>query len=123
MKLAALVLVTVTAFPAAAKERPASKPAGDYAVTARAAPAAKHTPRRDARYKTPALSTRLYAAAPPMMGMPIVDNVDVGVGLYSVHGARVKERDFRRLEPVTEIRSGGRSAASRVAAVGMSVRF
>ena len=121
LKIAGLVLLSVAAAPAAAKERAA--PRGDYAVTARATGQGLPTVRRDARYQTPALSSDLYAAAPPMVGMPVLENMDVGVGLYSVHGARVKEREFRRLEPVSEIRSGGRSAASRVAAVGRSVRF
>ena len=122
MKLAALVLASVAALPAAAKDRLA--PRVDYSVTARATTLPEHSTRRDARYFTSELAAGPYAAPPPMMGMPIVENIDLGVGLYSVHGARIAERDFRRrLEPVSEIRSGGKSASSRVAAVGMSVRF
>ena len=121
LKIAGLVLLGVCAMPAAAKERVA--PRGDFAVTARATGQGLDAVRRDARYHSPVLSADLYAAAPPMVGMPILDNMDVGVGLYSIAGAKVKDRDFRRVEPVSEIRSGARSAASRVAAVGMSVRF
>jgi hypothetical protein len=121
LKIAGLVLLGVAAMPAAAKERVV--PRGDFAVTGRATGLGLESVRRDVRYQSPVLSGDLYAAAPPMVGMPILENLDVGVGLYSVDGARVKERDFRRIEPVSEIRSGARSAASRVAAVGMSVRF
>lgn len=51
--------------------------------------------------------------------LPIADNVNIGVGLFSVIGARVKEREFRRAQPMTDVFPRDKT----VAAVGLSVRF
>lgn len=58
--------------------------------------------------------------APRLFGsVPVADNVALGVGLFSVVGTTEKEQLRRRLDPSREfLRSG-----TRVAAVGMSLRF
>lgn len=58
--------------------------------------------------------------APRLFGsVPVADNVALGVGLFSVVGTTEKEQIRRRLDPSREfLRSG-----TRVAAVGMSLRF
>lgn len=58
--------------------------------------------------------------APRLFGsLPVADNVALGVGLFSVVGTTEKEQVRRRLDPSREfLRSG-----TRVAAVGMSLRF
>ena len=59
-------------------------------------------------------------SAPRLFGsVPVGDNVAVGVCLFSVVGTTEKEQMRRRLDPSREfLRSG-----TRVAAVGMSLRF
>jgi hypothetical protein len=52
--------------------------------------------------------------------LPLVGSVDVGVGLYSVTGARTREREFRRTDPMRDVRG---NPDSRVAALGLSLRF
>ncbi|HEX6375651.1 MAG TPA: hypothetical protein VFZ91_08010 [Allosphingosinicella sp.] len=58
--------------------------------------------------------------APRMFGtLPVADNLDFGVGLFSVVGTTEKEQMRRRIDPAREfLRSD-----TRVAAVGMSLRF
>jgi hypothetical protein len=51
--------------------------------------------------------------------LPIGENVNLGIGLFSVNGARTKERDFRRAQPMEDVFSRGKT----VAAVGLSLRF
>ena len=51
--------------------------------------------------------------------LPVADNVAVGVGLFSVLGTTEKEQMRRRLDPAREFLGSG----TRVAAVGMSLRF
>jgi hypothetical protein len=59
--------------------------------------------------------------APRLFGsVPVGDNVALGVGLFSVLGTTEKEQWRRRLDPAREY---GGSSATRVAAVGMSLRF
>jgi hypothetical protein len=60
------------------------------------------------------------STAPRLFGtVPVADNVALGVGLFSVLGTTEKEQVRRRLDPSREfLRSG-----TRVAAVGMSLRF
>jgi hypothetical protein len=60
-------------------------------------------------------------AAPRLLrSLPVAENVDLGVGLFSVVGITEKEQVRRRLDPVRAMQ--GRSD-TRVAAVGMSLRF
>ena len=51
--------------------------------------------------------------------VPVDRNVSLGIGLFSVHGARTKERNFTRSQPMEEVFSRGKT----VAAVGLNVRF
>lgn len=58
--------------------------------------------------------------APRLFGsVPVAENVALGVGLFSVVGATEKEQVRRRLDPSREFVRAG----TRVAAVGMSLRF
>jgi hypothetical protein len=58
--------------------------------------------------------------APRLFGsLPVADNLAVGVGLFSVLGSTEKEQMRRRLDPAREFLGSG----TRVAAVGMSLRF
>jgi hypothetical protein len=59
-------------------------------------------------------------SAPRLFGsLPVADNLAVGVGLFSVLGTTEKEQMRRRLDPAREFLGSG----TRVAAVGMSLRF
>jgi hypothetical protein len=60
-------------------------------------------------------------SAPRLFGsLPVAENVAVGVGLFSVVGTTEKEQMRRRLDPAREMLG---STGTRVAAVGMSLRF
>ena len=60
-------------------------------------------------------------SAPRLFGsLPVADNMSVGVGLFSVVGSTEKEQLRRRMDPAREMLG---SSATRVAAVGMSLRF
>jgi hypothetical protein len=52
--------------------------------------------------------------------VPVAENVAVGVGLFSVLGATEKEQIRRRMDPAREMLG---SSGTRVAAVGVSLRF
>jgi len=59
-------------------------------------------------------------SAPRLFGsVPVADNVALGVGLFSVVGTTEREQLRRRIDPSREYRGSG----TRVAAVGMSLRF
>lgn len=51
--------------------------------------------------------------------MPVAENMNVGVGIFSVTRYSAKERDFKRAEPIKDV--GQRTGS--LAAVGFSVRF
>jgi hypothetical protein len=51
--------------------------------------------------------------------LPLVGPVAAEVGLFSVTGATIKEREFRRTDPVADVQP----RRSRVAAVGLRMRF
>ena len=51
--------------------------------------------------------------------VPIADNLNVGLGLFSVNGARVTERSFARSRPMEDVFARGKT----VAAIGLSLRF
>ncbi|HEX8467543.1 MAG TPA: hypothetical protein VF620_07040 [Allosphingosinicella sp.] len=60
-------------------------------------------------------------SAPRLFGsLPVAGNVAVGVGLFSVVGTTEKEQIRRRMDPAREMLG---SSGTRVAAVGMSLRF
>jgi hypothetical protein len=52
--------------------------------------------------------------------VPVADGVAVGVGLFSVVGSTEKEQMRRRMDPAREMLG---ASDTRVAAVGMSLRF
>ena len=60
-------------------------------------------------------------SAPRLFGsVPVAENVAVGVGLFSVVGTTEKEQIRRRMDPAREMLG---SSGTRVAAVGMSLKF
>ena len=118
--LAVTGMMLVLASPAAAQDRPGE---GGEATSFGTAPAAGRlsilVPQKvelDGRGVVPAVDP----TAPRLFGsLPVADNVELGVGLFSVVGATEKEQIRRRMDPAREfLRSG-----TRVAAVGMSLRF
>jgi hypothetical protein len=52
--------------------------------------------------------------------VPVAENVAVGVGLFSVVGTTEKEQIRRRMDPAREMLG---NSGTRVAAVGLSLRF
>jgi hypothetical protein len=52
--------------------------------------------------------------------LPVAENLAVGVGLFSVVGTTEKEQMRRRMDPAREMFG---NPGTRVAAVGMSLRF
>ncbi|HEX8402570.1 MAG TPA: hypothetical protein VF628_12800 [Allosphingosinicella sp.] len=51
--------------------------------------------------------------------VPVSSNMNVGVGLFSINRTSPRDRDLRRLQPMRDVNDRG----SRMAAVGLSVRF
>lgn len=119
--LAVTGIMLVLASPATARDRPTE---GGEAKSFGTAPAASRlralVPQNvalDARGLLPTADP----SAPRMFGsVPVADNVDLGVGLFSVIGGTEKEQLRRRMDPAREFLG---SSGTRVAAVGMSLRF
>ncbi|MEA3064189.1 MAG: hypothetical protein QOJ27_624 [Sphingomonadales bacterium] len=117
--LAVMGTMLVLASPAAARDRSG---AGGEARSFATATATSRTVNSqamilDERGLVPAVDP----TAPRMFGsVPVADNVALGVGLFSVVGITEKEQWRRRLDPALQY---GGSTATRVAAVGMSLRF
>jgi hypothetical protein len=117
--LAVMGMMLVLASPATARDRPG---VGGEARSFATAPAASRTAVNsqimvlDERGIVPAVDPTV----PRLFGsVPVGDNIALGVGLFSVVGTTEKEQLRRRLDPSREfLRSG-----TRVAAVGMSLRF
>lgn len=60
-------------------------------------------------------------SAPRLFGsLPVAENLAVGIGLFSVVGTTEKEQMRRRMDPAREMLG---NPGTRVAAVGMSLRF
>ncbi|HEX9953722.1 MAG TPA: hypothetical protein VGB48_00720 [Allosphingosinicella sp.] len=51
--------------------------------------------------------------------MPLVGPVEAELGLFSVTGAKVKERELREADPMSDVQP----RRSKVAAVGLRMRF
>ncbi len=51
--------------------------------------------------------------------VPVAPNVNLGVGLFSVNRTSPRDRGMQRLQPMRDVNDRG----SRMAAVGLSVRF
>ena len=117
--LAVTGMMLVLASPAAALDRPGEGGEARSFATAAA------TSRTAVNSQLMALDERGVVAAvdptaPRLFGsLPVADNVDLGVGLFSVVGSTEKEQVRRRMDPIREFRRSD----TRVAAVGMSLRF
>lgn len=119
--LAVTGMMLVLASPATARDRSG---VGGEARSFATAPAASRTSVNsqtmvlDERGLVPAVDP----TAPRLFGsVPVADtNVAIGVGLFSVLGTTEREQVRRRMDPAREYL---RSSATRVAAVGMSLRF
>ncbi|HYE27785.1 MAG TPA: hypothetical protein VEA61_06080 [Allosphingosinicella sp.] len=118
--LAVMGMMLVLASPAAARERPGeggdATSLGTAAAAGRSSAVVSQIVALDARGVVPDVDP----SAPRLFGsVPVGDNLDLGVGLFSVVGSTEKEQWRRRMDPAREfLRSG-----TRVAAVGMSLRF
>lgn len=119
--LAVMGMMTVLASPAAALDRSAE---GGEAKSFEAVPAQSRqgtlVPQivaLDAKDIEPAEDP----SAPRLFGsVAVAENVALGVGLFSVVGTTEKEQMRRRLDPAREMLG---NSGTRVAAVGMSLRF
>lgn len=118
MGAAAFLLILLAGAPGNAAQR-------DYAVTA--APAEPRVQRsRTALPEGTQFSTEVVTLERPrgssvtmLRSLPVIGGINVGVGFFSVVGATEREHVRRRTDPSHAIRSRD----SRVAAVGMSLRF
>jgi hypothetical protein len=113
-------MMLVLAFPAAAKDR--KMEGGENRIAARILPG--HTvsgPRQTVNLDSRGLLPAVDPSAPRLFtSFPMGDNVALGVGLFSVLGNTEKEQVRRRLDPSRAMLG---SSETRVAAVGMSLRF
>jgi hypothetical protein len=118
--LAVMGMMLVSATPATARDRPG------VGGEARSFATATAIRRSAVNSQSVALNERglepaVDPSAPRLFGsLPVADNVALGVGLFSVVGTTEKEQLRRRLDPAREILH---SSDTRVAAVGMSLRF
>jgi hypothetical protein len=118
--LAVTGLMLVLASPATAGDRPAeggeAKSFGTAPVASRVGTLVPQNVALDSKGLVPARDP----SAPRLFGsLPVGDNMNLGVGLFSVLGNTEKEQVRRRLDPAREFLGSG----TRVAAVGMSLRF
>ena len=74
-------------------------------------------------FRDPGDSLGDLRAAPPQTRMlrsvPIPERVDVGLGLFAVTGATMKERELRRTDPIRDVAP----RTSRVAGAGLRLNF
>lgn len=118
--LAVMGTMLVLASPAAARDRPVETgEAKSFGIATAQGRANTHVPQNvalDSRGLSPAEDP----TAPRLFGsLPVAENVALGVGLFSVVGTTEKEQMRRRLDPARDFLDSG----TRVAAVGMSLRF
>jgi hypothetical protein len=119
--LAVTGMMLVLASPAAALDRSAeggeAKRFGAVAAQSRPGTLVQQSVALDSKGLVPAEDP----SEPRLFGsVPVAENVAVGVGLFSVVGATEKEQIRRRMDPAREMLG---SPATRVAAVGLSLRF
>jgi hypothetical protein len=115
---AVMGMMLVLASPATARDRPETRgEAKSFGpVRQRSSALVSQTVALDPKGLLPAEDP----SAPRLFGsLPVADNLDLGVGLFSVVGTTEKEQMRRRLDPAREFQGSG----TRVAAVGMSLRF
>jgi hypothetical protein len=121
--LTALLVTLLGSSQAVASERPNQQ--ADLAVTASRAVSGVRTVDVDLEQARAASFSNTpfligSGSSTAMIGsLPLTAGVDVGVGFFSVVGATERELVRRRTDPSREVRSRD----SRVAAVGMSLRF
>ena len=110
----------VLASPAAALDRPEEGgEARSPRTAAPARPVAALVP-RNVELDSRGLVATPDPNAPRLFGsLPVSDNLNVGVGLFSVVGTTEKEQVRRRMDPTRDFRR----ADTRVAAVGLSLKF
>jgi hypothetical protein len=113
-------MIMVLASPAAALDRSAE---GGEAKSFGAVPAQSRpnalVPQNVALDATDMVPAEDPSAPRLFQSLPVADNMAVGVGLFSVLGTTEKEQMRRRMDPAREFLGSG----TRVAAVGMSLRF
>jgi hypothetical protein len=119
--LAATGMILVLASPAAALDRSAeggeAKRFGAVPAQSRPGTLVPQSVALDSKDLVPAEDP----SEPRLFGsVPVAGNVAVGVGLFSVVGATEKEQIRRRMDPAREMLG---SPGTRVAAVGVSLRF
>jgi hypothetical protein len=89
-------------------------------VEARDKPKAQADPPIDRHlYRLSETHGRFDDRAPTTALIPLTDDLDVGVGMFSVGGHFARDRGGRSREPIV----GPRGSQSRVAAVGLSLHF
>jgi hypothetical protein len=111
-------MMLVLASPATAQDRPASEGEAKRSgpVAQRSGVLVPQSVALDSRGLLPAEDP----STPRLFGsVPVASNVNLGVGLFSVVGTTEKEQMRRRQDPAREFLGSG----TRVAAVGMSLRF
>ena len=119
--LAVTGMILVLASPAAALDRSVEggevKSSGAVPAQSRAGALVPQNVALDSRDMAPAADP----SEPRLFGsVPVAENLAVGVGLFSVVGTTEKEQIRRRMDPAREMLG---SSGTRVAAVGMSLRF
>jgi hypothetical protein len=111
-------MMLVLASPATAQDRPAS--GGEVKGSGAAADRSNLLVPQSVALDPKGLLPADDPSAPRLFGsLPVASNLDLGVGLFSVVGTTEKEQMRRRLDPAREFLGSG----TRVAAVGMSLRF
>ena len=78
-----------------------------------------NVPAADTVQPSPIVAGRYAEPGPSSARIPLVPDLDVGVGLYSVGGHFVRDRQTNGREPI--LGTSGRD--TRIAAVGLSLRF
>ncbi|HYI41004.1 MAG TPA: hypothetical protein VE053_11875 [Allosphingosinicella sp.] len=119
--LAATGMMLVLASPAAALDRSAEGGEAKRFVTAPAQSRSGNLVPQNVALDPSDMVPVEDPSAPRMLGsLPVAENLAVGVGLFSVLGSTEKEQIRRRLDPAREMLG---NSGTRVAAVGMSLRF
>lgn len=119
--LAVMGMMLVLAMPATARDRSGEGGEARSFVTAPAVSRQGAFVPQSVALDASRLAPAVDPTSPRLFGsVPVADNVALGVGLFSVVGTTEKEQLRRRLDPAREYQ--GRSG-TRVAAIGMSLRF
>lgn len=76
-------------------------------------------PATQSQQSNPIVAARYSEPVPSSARIPLVPDLDLGVGLYSVSGYFVRDRQTNGREPIL----GTTGHDNRIAAVGLSLRF